>query len=126
VKRSKLLFAIGLFYGAIALFSLAGLHAALSRDGLYIGQALLTVSVEIGLAVGLFMQKPWVIPLFLVSAAIMIVLNWFWLRANPPAHFYWGTMWLFASLLNVFPGALMFLRRNRLSAQRADDVARIF
>jgi hypothetical protein len=116
VKRSKLLSAIGLFYLAIGVLGLIGMAEAISRDGLYLAQAVFAVTIQFGLAVGLFLQKSWVLKLFVASVVVLAVLNWIWLRSNPPEGMFWGTMWLIAQVLNIFPGVLMFLRRDQLGS----------
>ena len=126
MKRSKILTGLAIFYCAFALLNVVGVPATLSQGAAYISQAFLELAIHFGLAVGLFTQKRWVIPLFIASSALTIVLSWFWLRANPPPHFYWGTMWLFSTIVTLFPGSLMFLRRARLTATAADDIAGVF
>jgi hypothetical protein len=93
----------------------AALPAAIARDGLYVVQALVTVIAELGMAVGLLLQKQWVVPLYILSAAALVGLNWFWLSTNPPSNMHLGTAWLITFVFNLFPGALIFLRRNRLA-----------
>jgi len=116
VKRSKLLSAIGLFYLVIGVLGLIGMAEAISRDGLYFAQAVFAVTVQFGLAAGLFLQKSWVLKLFVASVVVLAVVNWFWLRSNPPERMFWGTTWLVAQVLNIFPGVLMFLRRDQLGS----------
>ena len=127
MKRSKLLSAIAIFYGAFALLNLISVPETLARhDAVYISQAFLGLSIHVGLAIGLFMQKKWVIPLFIASSMFTIALSWFWLKANPPSHFYWGTIWLVSTFITLFPGSLMFLRRARLKMAATDDIAGVF
>ena len=127
MKRSKLLLALALFYGAFTLLNLAGVPGTLAtHDTNYIVQALLGLGIHFGLAVGLFMHKRWVVQLFIVSSVLTIVLSWFWLKANPPPRLFWGTMWVFATTVTLFPGSLMFLRRDRLKVTSPDDVAGVF
>jgi hypothetical protein len=114
MKRSKLLSLLALFYLVIGGLSLLAIAEASSRDGLYLAQAVIAVVLELALAIGLFLHRLWSIPLFIVGAIVLIILNWFWLRANPPVGMFWGTKWLIAVVFNIFPGVLMFLRRSRL------------
>lgn len=123
MKRSKLLTLIGGFYLLMGLYSLVGLPQVLASDSLFVAQALIMIAVQLGLATGLLMQKAWVIPLFLASVTIMFVLNGIWLYRNPPPQMWWGSAWIIATILNVFPGVLLFLRRDRLKSKNLEKAA---
>jgi len=112
VKRSKLLTALGVYYLLLSTLNLLGISDALNRDWLYLTQAILGIGLGLALAVGLLRQLSWTIAVFVSGALLLIILNWFWLRANPPEGMFWGTKWLIAVVLNLFPGCLLFLRRD--------------
>ena len=74
MKHSKLLLSLAIFYGAFAIFNLAGLPKTVARnDTVFIAEAVLGVAIHLGLAIGLFIHRHWVIPLFVASSALMMV-----------------------------------------------------
>ncbi len=111
MKKSKLLLALAVYFAFLSVANLLGISEALNRDMLFRVQAFVGIIFGLALAVGLFRHDAWTPKVFIVGAALMIVLNWFWLRAHPPEGMFWGTKWLIAVILNLFPGVLLFLRR---------------
>ena len=122
MKRSKLLTGLALYFVAITILNLFGISRSFDRDWLYLVQAFIATGFALTLAIGLFLEARWTIPVFVAGALLLIILNWFWLRSNPPEGMYWGTKWLIAIILNLFPGALLLLRRDRFRSTIADEL----
>ena len=114
MNRSKLLTVLAMYFLIAGALNLVTFNLALNEDPLYLLQFATSTLLAFALAIGLFLQKKWSMYVFAFGAAALIVLNWFWLRAQPPAGLFWGTKWLFSVILNIFPGILMLFRRSYL------------
>ncbi len=122
-KKSKTLLILSVWFAYVAT---SGAYQIIFHTGevgaLWDAQVLVIEVVALVCAIGFFLQRKWAFWAYFGSLPLIIGMNFVWLRNHHPPHFFWGTMFLLAVLINLLPAPFIWFRRRRLTVKTMEAV----